>query len=123
MICFENNHEYLLHPAEYSQYEAYISPMLEEEEEILAVCQTVHDGMVFTGRRIIAVDIQGMLGTEADVCSLFYRTVRSFALEKEPDRCRLELFLAGQKQLCFVFDYPDADISVLATAISRFTLQ
>lgn len=122
MICFENNREYILHPAEYSQFETYISPVLEEDEQILAVCQTVRDGMIFTSRRVVAVDIQGMMGVEADVCSLFFRSVRSFALDKEEGRSRLELFLAGQKQLCFVFEQPEADLSALVTAISRFTL-
>ena len=122
MICFENNHEYILHPAEYSQFEIYAAPALEEDEEILAVYQTVRDGIIFTSRRVLAVDIQGMLGVEADVCSLFFRSVQSFALDREEERCRLELFLAGQKQLSFVFEQPDAELSPLVTAISRFTL-
>lgn len=122
MICFENNREYILRPAELSQFEQFVTPLLERDEEILAVCQTVRDGMVFTTHRVIAVDIQGMLGTETDVCSLFYRIVRSFAAEREGDTCLLELYLAGQKQVKFTFDYPHANLSALTTAIAKFTV-
>lgn len=122
MICFENNHEYILRPAELSQFEAYLTEDLEEGEELLAVCQTVRDGMIFTSRRIIAVDIQGMLGTETDTCALFYRSVQSFAVERLGDSSVLDLYLAGQKQVRFVFDFPDANLSALTTAIARFTV-
>jgi len=120
MICFENNHEYVLRPAELSQFQSHV--FLEEDEEILAVCQTVRDGMIFTTSRIIAVDIQGMLGTQTDVCSLFFRSVQSFAVEYGDGSALLELFLAGQKQVRFVFDYPDANLSALTTAIAKFTV-
>lgn len=119
MICFENNREYTLRPAELSQFESYIS--LNDDEDILAVCQTVRDGMIFTTCRVIAVDIQGMLGTQTDVCSLYFRSVQSFAVEHSELSSLLELFLAGQKQVRFVFDYPDANLSALTTAIAKFT--
>lgn len=121
-LCFENNHEYILHPADHSLFDHYISPILEEDEEILVVCQTVRDGMIFTSRRVIAVDIQGMLGTQTDVCALLYRTVRSFAIEREDERCILELFLAGQKQVRFTFDFANANLSALTTAIAKYTV-
>jgi|GEM_PF-1981915 len=123
MICFENNREYILRPAEYSQFAEYVDPMLEEGEDILAVCQTAQDGMIFTSRRVIAVDICGMLGTQADVCALLFRTVRSFAFDIEDEYSLLELFLAGEKKVGFRFGFPGMDISALATAVSRFTLQ
>lgn len=122
MICFENNREYILRPAEYSQFFDYVAPMLGEDEEILSVCQTLQDGMIFTDRRVIAVDIQGMLGTQADVCSLLYRTVRSFAFDIEENASVIDFFLAGQKMVRFRFDFPDMDIPMLATVLSRFTL-
>lgn len=122
MICFENNREYILRPADLSQFEAYILPVLGEDEEILSVCQTVRDGMIFTTSRVIAVDIQGMLGTQTDICSLYFRSVQSFAAEREDNSCVLELYLAGQKHVRFTFDFPDANLSALTTAIARFTV-
>ena len=122
MICFENNREYVLRPAELSQFEDYVLPMLSEDEEILSVCQTVRDGMIFTSARVIAVDIQGMLGTQTDTCSLFFRSVQSFATEREDDVCMLELFLSGQKRVRFTFDFADANLSALTTAIAKFTV-
>lgn len=122
MICFENNREYILRPAEYAQFSDYVTPTLGEDENILSVCQTVQDGIIFTDRRVIAVDIQGMLGTQADVCSLPYRSVRSFAFDIEELSSVMDLFFSGQKMVRFRFDFPDMDISMLATVISRFTL-
>ncbi len=123
MICFENNREYILRPADYSQFSDYVAPMLGEDEELLQVCQTVRDGMIFTDRRVIAVDIQGMLGTQADVCSLHYRTVRSFAFDIEDEYSILDVFLGGDKKVRFRFDFSGMDIPMLATVLSRFTLK
>lgn len=122
MICFENNKEYLLQPADYAPFEGSVLPLLEEEEQVLLVCQATGNGTVFTNRRVIAVDVQGMLGTQSDVCSLFYRTVQGFASDRGDGFSVLELFLAGHKQVRFRFDYPDADLTPVTTAISRFTL-
>ncbi len=122
MLCFENNHEYVLYPAELSQFETYISPVLGENEEIIAVCQTVRDGMIFTSERIIAVDIQGMLGTQTDIGCLYFRSVQSFAVDRSEHSSLLELFLAGQKQVRFIFESTDINLSALTTAIAKFTV-
>lgn len=122
MICFENNHEYILHPAEYAPFEGSVAPLLEEEESVLLVCQAAGNGMIFTNRRVIAVDVQGMLGTQSDVCSLYYRSVQTFASDRVEDACTLELFLAGHKMVRFRFDFAAADLTPVTTAISRFTI-
>lgn len=122
MICFENNREYVLRPAEYAPFEDSVAPLLEEEETVLLVCQAAGNGMIFTNRRVIAVDVQGMLGTQSDVCSLFYRSAQTFACDRGEESCSLEVFLAGHKMVRFLFDYPDADLSPVTTALARFTL-
>jgi len=122
MICFENNREYVLCPADYTHFEDCVAPLLEEDEPVLLVCRAAGNGMVFTNRRVIAVDVQGMLGTQTDVCSLHYRSVQTFASDRTQSFCTLELFLAGHKMVRFVFDYSDADLTPVTTAISRFTI-
>lgn len=122
MICFENNREYMLRPADYAPFEDSVAPLLEGEESVLLVCQAAGNGMVFTNRRVIAVDVQGMLGTQTDVCSLYYRSVQTFASDRADGFTTLELFLAGHKMVRFVFDYPDADLSAITTALARFTI-
>lgn len=122
MIYFENNREYILRPAEAAQYEHFAAPVLESDEELLIVCQTVCDGFLFTDRRVIAVDVQGMLGTHADVCSLLYSSVSSFALDREGENGTLELFLAGHKRIRFVFDRSGAELPALTAAISKYTI-
>ena len=122
MICFENNREYVLHPAEYAPFEGSVAPLLEDEETVLLVCQAAGNGMIFTNRRVVAVDVQGMLGTQSDVCSLYFRSVQSFAFDRGEDSCTLELFLAGHKMVRFRLDYPDADLIPVTTALSRFTI-
>ncbi len=122
MICFENNHEYVLRPADYAHFEASVLPLLEEEELVLLVCQSAGNGMIFTNRRVIAVDVQGMLGTCSDVCSLHYRSVQTFACDREENSSTIELFLSGHKMVRFRLDYPDADLTPVTTAVARFTV-
>lgn len=121
MLYFENNRVYQLCPAEYKLFEPRTAPLLAPDERVIISCLAVHDGIVFTDSRILSIDIQGMLGTKADVTSLYYKSVEAFAVDKTAEGGELELFLAGQKRLRFVFSGV-RDLSPLSAALSRYTM-
>lgn len=124
MASFENNMIYRLKAADARLFCDYINPRLAEGEQILSSYQTVRDGVVFTTARVFGVDIQGMLGTDAQVFSLPYKSVQAFAVEN-PDAAGAEgelvLFLAGKKQVRFVFA-SKADLTEIGKNIAKYTL-
>lgn len=71
-----------------------IAPMLVNGEQIVAAFKTVRDSVVFTDKRIIAVNIHGVTGKKTSYTSLPYSKVQLFSIETAGfmDRdCELEL--------------------------------
>lgn len=50
-------------------------------EDIQSIYKGVRDGVIFTNKRIIAVNVQGMTGKKTDFTSLPYSKVQSFSVE------------------------------------------
>ena len=55
-----------------------ISPMLVEGEQVFAAFVTIRDSVVFTNRRIVAVNAQGITGKKTAYTSLPYSKVQAF---------------------------------------------
>ena len=66
MIDFENAEYLKLRPVKDNAFEDLIRPMFIGGEEIIQCFQTVRDGVVFTNRRIFAINIQGLVGKKKD---------------------------------------------------------
>ena len=62
MIDFENPTYLKLRPVRDSKLERMVEPLLCPGEEIVQTFQSVRDGVVFTTRRVIAVNVQGVTG-------------------------------------------------------------
>lgn len=62
MIDFKNPTAYKLAAADPSAYLAMLQPMMILDEEIIQAYKTVRDAIVFTNRRIFAINLQGLTG-------------------------------------------------------------
>lgn len=62
MIDFKNASFLKLKPVDASAFSDVISPMFVEGESVLGAFQTVRDGVVFTNKRIFAINVQGLTG-------------------------------------------------------------
>ena len=81
MIDF-NNAKYLkLHPEKPDKFLPTIRPLLLDGEEIVACYQSVRDYLLFTTKRIISVNIQGVIGKKQDFTSLPYARIQAFSVE------------------------------------------
>jgi hypothetical protein len=69
-----------LHPIDLAAGQKAVEPLLIPGEAVTAAFATVRDKVVFTDRRVIAVDIQG-IGKKVSYCSLPYTRVSSFCIE------------------------------------------
>ena len=81
MIDFENPSFLKLRPVQDSKLERLVQPMLIAGEEIVQTFQGMRDGVVFTDRRVIAVNVQGLTGMKKAFTILPYSRVQAFAVE------------------------------------------
>lgn len=81
MIDFENPTYLKLRPVRDSKLERMVEPLLCPGEEIVQIFQSVRDGVVFTTRRVIAINVQGVTGMKKAFTILPYRRVQAYAIE------------------------------------------
>lgn len=58
-----------------------VNMMLIEGEFVFAAFKTVRDMVVFTNKRIISINVQGITGTKKDYTSLPYSKIQAFSVE------------------------------------------
>lgn len=81
MIDFNNKTFLKLRQVETSVYAQTLAPMFVEGEGIVAAYKGIRDGVVFTNKRVIAVNVQGMTGTKKDFTSLPYSKIQAYSVE------------------------------------------
>jgi hypothetical protein len=124
MLDFQNASFLKLKPVPDANYLAIISPMFIEGEQILGTFQSIRDGVVFTNKRIIAINVQGLTGKKKDFTSLPYSKIQAYSVETagvlDLDS-ELELWFSGMGKVKFEF-VAKADVSALCRTISGFVL-
>ena len=81
MIDFKNAKYLKLRPVKDATFEKMVSPMFVAGEEIIECYQGIRDGIVFTNKRVIVINVQGVTGKKKDFTSLPYRKVQSYSVE------------------------------------------
>ncbi|MDH2373924.1 PH domain-containing protein [Cobetia sp. 3AK] len=79
MIDFHNKGVFKLKP--HAEYAEKVEALLCEGEEIVAAYKSMRDGVIFTTKRVIAVNVQGLTGSKKDFTSLPYRKIDAFSIE------------------------------------------
>ena len=124
MIDFKNASFVKLRPVNDHTFEKMVAPILLEGEEIIGSYQSLRDGVVFTTKRIISINVQGITGKKKDFTSLPYSKIQAFSVETagvfDLDS-ELELWFSG---LGFVkFEFIGAtDVTYLCKIISEKVL-
>lgn len=124
MIDFNNASFFKLKPADNSSFEQLITPMFTEGERIISTYKGIRDGVIFTNKRIITVNVQGLTGTKKDFTSLPYSKIQSFSVETagvfDLDS-ELELYFSGLGKVKLEF-VSRANVSEICRIISGFVL-
>lgn len=124
MIDFQNASFLKLKPVNDNSFANFISPMFIDGERILGSFQSVRDGVVFTNKRIFAINVQGLTGKKKDYTSLPYSKIQAFSVETagvlDLDS-ELELWFSGLGKVKFEFTNR-ADVSTICRMISEQTL-
>ena len=80
MIDFKNTSFFKLRPVSDKDFADMITPMFVEGKHILQAFRGIRDGVVFTNKRIFAINVQGITGKKKDFTSLPYRKITAFSV-------------------------------------------
>ena len=124
MIDFNNASFLKLHPVSDSTFRSTIEPMFVAGEEIIGTFQSIRDGVVFTNKRIIAINVQGLTGKKKDFTSLPYSKIQAYSVETagvlDLDS-ELELWFSGLGKVKLEF-MSNANVSQICRMISEHVL-
>ena len=123
MIDFKNGSTTytVLKMVDSESYSNLISPFFVDGEEIIGTYKGMRDGVVFTNKRIIAINVQGITGKKKDFTSIPYSKIQAFAVETagvlDLDS-ELEICISGLGTIKFDFS-ADTNISAICKIISE----
>ncbi|NLO83293.1 MAG: PH domain-containing protein [Clostridiales bacterium] len=123
MIDFKNGW-FKLAPISKAEGEMTVGPMLLDDEEVIEAFKSVRDKLIFTNKRIIAVNVQGVTGKKVDYTSLPYSRIQAFSVETAGvfDRdCELEVYISSIGRIKFELR-GSFDIRAFNKAISKYIL-
>lgn len=126
MIDFKTATVFKLKPGNVDDIMQVVVPMLIDGETVFAAFQGVRDKVVFTTKRIIAVNVQGITGKKKDFTSLPYSKIQAFSVETSGTfdlDCEMELYFSGLGQVRFDEFTGGFDIIKFNKIISEYVLR
>ena len=126
MIDFNKDSRWNLKPIDVKSVRDDVNGLLVDGEEVCMAFQTIRDQLVFTNKRIITIEIQGMTGKKKAFTTLPYSRIQYFTIQTPgfmelfPDS---ELFLAFTNGFKARFEFKgQVDIGVVGRIISEYLL-
>lgn len=124
MIDFQNGSLFKLAPTDPQQIGPSILPILIADEQIVSAYRAVRDSVVFTTKRLIAINVQGLTGKKTDYTSLPYSKIQAFSIETAGTfdlDSELELWFSGLGRVKLEFK-GRVDIRHLGQLIAGYVL-
>ena len=124
MIDFNNASFIKLRPVSDKEFANMVSPMFVNGEYILQTFKGIRDGVVFTNKRIVTINVQGITGTKKDFTSLPYSKIQAYSVETagvfDLDS-ELDLWFSGMGRVRFEF-VASANVSEICRVMSENSL-
>lgn len=108
MVDFKNGKVFKLSKGKREDFEKLLVPIFVEGEEIIQSFITFRDGVVFTNKRIIAINVQGMTGKKKDFTSIPYSRIQLFSIETAGTfdlDSELVIYISGAGAIKFEFTH------------------
>ena len=122
MIDFENKTFFKLKRD--SSYGEKVEALLIDGEEIVESYKTMRDGLVFTDKRVISVNVQGMTGRKKDFTSIPYSKIQAYSVETAGTfdlDSELEIYISSVGKVRFEF-VGDSKVLAISALISQAIL-
>lgn len=104
MIDFKTQSVFKLTPITPPSIYDQFSMMLVQDETIVAAFKTIRDSVIFTNKRVIALNVQGITGKKKDYTSLPYSKVQAFSVESAGTfdlDCEIDLWFSSLGKVRF----------------------
>ena len=125
-VNFNQNSVFNLKPIHAEAVRSEVQGLLIGGEEIIYAFQTIRDQLVFTNKRIIAIDVQGITGKRKSFSTMPYSKIQYFSIQTPgfaeifPD---CELFIMFSNGFTAKFEFKgQVDIGQIGRMISAFVL-
>ena len=126
MINFNKNSVWNLRPINVNEVRNELYGLLLNDEVILSAFKTIRDQLVFTNKRIVAIDVQGITGSKRSFSSLPYSKVQFFAIQT-PSVMEMvkdsELYLEFSSGFSATFEFKGyVDIGQIGRMVSKYVI-
>ncbi|GLY01525.1 MULTISPECIES: PH domain-containing protein [Actinoplanes] len=124
MIDFKTDSVFKLNPCDPQEVHSQIAPFLVPGERVVFTFKTVRDFVVFTDKRLIAANVQGITGSKTDFTTLPYNKIQAFSVETAGSFDRdseLDLWFSGLGNVRLEFKR-NVDIRQLSQLIATYLL-
>lgn len=125
-VNFNSNSAFNLKPINVESVRSEVDGLLIAGEQIECAFQTVRDQLIFTNKRIISIDVQGITGKRKSYATMPYSKIQYFAIQTPgfmeliPDS---ELFLMFTNGFTAKFEFKGAvDIGKIGRMLSEYIL-
>lgn len=125
-ISFNSGSVFNLKPIRLDDVRGDVRGLLIGGEECVLAFQTIRDQLIFTNKRIIAIDVQGITGRRKSFASMPYSKIQYFSIQTPgfieliPDS---ELFIMFSNGATVKFEFKGAtDIGLIGRTISEYVL-
>ncbi len=125
-ISFNSNSAFNLKPISLDNVIGEVNGLLINGEECLFAFKTSRDQLVFTNKRIISIDVQGLTGKRKSFSSMPYSKIQYFTIQTPgfaeiiPDS---ELYIMFSNGATINFEFKgNTDIGLIGRMISEFVL-
>lgn len=105
MIDFKNK-GFVFKLKQDDDYAKKVGMLLVEGEEIVDSYKAMRDGVVFTNKRIIALNVQGVTGSKKDFTSIPYSKIQTYSVETAgtfDTDTELEIYISSIGKIKFEF--------------------
>lgn len=125
-VNFNQDSVWNLKPIRVDAVKGEVNGLLIGGEEVVMAFQTVRDQLIFTNKRIIAVDVQGITGKQKSFSTMPYSKIQYFSIQTPgfgeliPDS---ELFIMFSNTFTAKFEFKGGvDIGKIGRMISEYVL-
>lgn len=125
MIDFQNASVFKLRRTGGFTSQKMVEPLMVPGEAFIGEYQTVRDLVIFTTKRILCVNVQGVTGKKKDFTSIPYAKIQVFSVETSgvfDMDSELEVYISSIGKITFEFT-GNSDIISIGQAIGSFVLR
>lgn len=126
-ISFNQESTWNLKPISVDAVRSEVNGLLVRDEEVVMAFQTIRDQLVFTNKRIISIDVQGLTGKRNSFSIMPYSKIQYFSIQTPgfgeliPDS---ELFVVFSDSFTARFEFKgNVDIGKIGRVISEYVLR